>query len=120
MRIDDYITRFLALSVQGGLSNEHAVELLERNVNPHIAEQLYLQDMRQDKLSDAAEEICKIGRAIELYKMHQGGGTTTKNDLSQRSPGSSNQKHNHSHGFKLFGLQPGQGAPMDIGVMHQS
>ncbi|EGO04507.1 hypothetical protein SERLA73DRAFT_68193 [Serpula lacrymans var. lacrymans S7.3] len=47
--------------------------------------------------------------------MHQGGGSTTKNNYSQRRPGSSNQ-HNHSHGFKLFGLQQGQGAPMDIGA----
>ncbi|EGN95839.1 hypothetical protein SERLA73DRAFT_155112 [Serpula lacrymans var. lacrymans S7.3] len=31
MRTDDYVTRFLALSIQGGLGNEHAVELLERN-----------------------------------------------------------------------------------------
>ncbi|EGO03635.1 hypothetical protein SERLA73DRAFT_158201 [Serpula lacrymans var. lacrymans S7.3] len=56
MRTDDFVTRFLALSIQGGLGNEHAVELLERNVNPHIAEQLYLQDMRNENLSQAAEE----------------------------------------------------------------
>ncbi|EGN91674.1 hypothetical protein SERLA73DRAFT_157456 [Serpula lacrymans var. lacrymans S7.3] len=31
MRTDDFVTRFLALSIQGGLGNEHAVELLERN-----------------------------------------------------------------------------------------
>ncbi|EGN97025.1 hypothetical protein SERLA73DRAFT_75867 [Serpula lacrymans var. lacrymans S7.3] len=115
MRTDDFVTRFLALSIQGGLGNEHAVELLERNVNPHIAEQLYLQDMRNENLSQAAEEVRKIGRAIELYKMHQ-GGETTKNNKSQRRPGSSNH-HNHSHGFKPFRLQPGQGAPMDIGVV---
>ncbi|EGN96019.1 hypothetical protein SERLA73DRAFT_76015 [Serpula lacrymans var. lacrymans S7.3] len=42
MRTDDFVTRFLALSIQGGLGNEHAVELLECNVNPHIAEQLYI------------------------------------------------------------------------------
>ncbi|EGO04335.1 hypothetical protein SERLA73DRAFT_148891 [Serpula lacrymans var. lacrymans S7.3] len=36
MRIDDFVTRFLALSIQGGLGNEHAVELLERNVNPTL------------------------------------------------------------------------------------
>ncbi|EGO26497.1 hypothetical protein SERLADRAFT_436314 [Serpula lacrymans var. lacrymans S7.9] len=112
MRTDDFVTQFLALSIQGGLGNEHAVELLEHNVNPHIAEQLYLQDMRSDNLSQAAEEVHKIGRAIELYKMHQGGGPTTKNNYSQRSPGSTNQKHNHSHG-----LQPGRGAPMDIGAV---
>ncbi|EGN93332.1 hypothetical protein SERLA73DRAFT_78643 [Serpula lacrymans var. lacrymans S7.3] len=99
MRMNDFITRFLALSIQGGLGNEHAVELLERNVNPHIAEQLYLQDMRK------------------LYKMHQGGGSTTKNNSSQRHPGSSNQKQHHSHGFQPFGLQPGRGAPMDIGAV---
>ncbi|EGO26691.1 hypothetical protein SERLADRAFT_436500 [Serpula lacrymans var. lacrymans S7.9] len=46
MRTDNFVTRFLALPTQGGLGNEHAVELLEHNVNPHIAEQLYLQDMR--------------------------------------------------------------------------
>ncbi|EGO04746.1 hypothetical protein SERLA73DRAFT_68415 [Serpula lacrymans var. lacrymans S7.3] len=91
------------------------LELLERNVNPHIAEQLYLQDMRNENLSQAAEEVQKIGRAIELYKMHQ-GGETTKNNQSQRRPGSSNH-HNHSQGFKPFGLQPGQGAPMDIGAV---
>ncbi|EGN95810.1 hypothetical protein SERLA73DRAFT_76869 [Serpula lacrymans var. lacrymans S7.3] len=51
MRTDDFVTQFLALSIQGGLGNEHAVELLEHNVNPHIAEQLYLQDMRSDNLS---------------------------------------------------------------------
>ncbi|EGO02721.1 hypothetical protein SERLA73DRAFT_70208 [Serpula lacrymans var. lacrymans S7.3] len=51
MRSDDFVTQFLALSIQGGLGNEYAVELLERNVNPHIAEQLYLQDMRSDNLS---------------------------------------------------------------------
>ncbi|EGO29504.1 hypothetical protein SERLADRAFT_433484 [Serpula lacrymans var. lacrymans S7.9] len=28
MRTDDFVTRFLALSIQGGLGNEHAVELL--------------------------------------------------------------------------------------------
>ncbi|EGN91544.1 hypothetical protein SERLA73DRAFT_157523 [Serpula lacrymans var. lacrymans S7.3] len=60
MRMDNFVTRFLALSIQGGLGNEHAVELLERNVNPHIAEQLYLQDMRNENLSQAAEEVRKI------------------------------------------------------------
>ncbi|EGO04985.1 hypothetical protein SERLA73DRAFT_68642 [Serpula lacrymans var. lacrymans S7.3] len=117
MRTDDYITRFLALSIQGGLGNEHAVGLLERNVNPHIAEQIYLQDTRNGNLALAAEEVQQVGRAMELYAMHQSGGSTTKNNFSQRSPGSSNQKHNHSHGFKPFGLQPGQGAPMDIGAV---
>ncbi|EGO04578.1 hypothetical protein SERLA73DRAFT_68268 [Serpula lacrymans var. lacrymans S7.3] len=72
MRTDHFVTWFLALSIQGGLGNEHAVELLERNVNPHITEQLYLQDMRSDNLSQS----------------------------------------NHSHG-----LQPGRGAPIDIGVV---
>ncbi|EGN93391.1 hypothetical protein SERLA73DRAFT_156338 [Serpula lacrymans var. lacrymans S7.3] len=57
MRTDNYVTRFLALSIQGGLGNEHAVELLERNVNPHIAEQIYLQDTRNENLALAAEEI---------------------------------------------------------------
>ncbi|EGN91421.1 hypothetical protein SERLA73DRAFT_157564, partial [Serpula lacrymans var. lacrymans S7.3] len=56
MRTDDFVTRFLALSIQGGLGNEHAVELLERNVNPRIAEQIYLQDTRSDNLALAAEE----------------------------------------------------------------
>ncbi|EGO01378.1 hypothetical protein SERLA73DRAFT_151826 [Serpula lacrymans var. lacrymans S7.3] len=57
MRTDDFVTRFLALSIQGGLGKEHAVELLERNMNPHIAEQLYLQDTRSENLSEAAEEV---------------------------------------------------------------
>ncbi|EGO03078.1 hypothetical protein SERLA73DRAFT_158713 [Serpula lacrymans var. lacrymans S7.3] len=57
LRTDDYVTRFLALSIQGGLGNEHAVELLERNVNPRIAEQIYLQDTRSDDLALAAEEV---------------------------------------------------------------
>ncbi|EGO04836.1 hypothetical protein SERLA73DRAFT_68501 [Serpula lacrymans var. lacrymans S7.3] len=96
MRTDDYVTWFLALSIQGGLGNEHA-------------------DTRNEDLALAAEEVRRVGRAMELYAMHQGGGST-KNHYSQRHPGSSNQ-HNHSHGFKLFGLQPGQGAPMDIGVV---
>ncbi|EGO00830.1 hypothetical protein SERLA73DRAFT_71797 [Serpula lacrymans var. lacrymans S7.3] len=109
MRTDDFVTRFLALSIQGGLGNEHAVELLERNVNPHIAEQLYLQDMRNENLSQAAEEVWKIGRAIELYKMHQ-GGETTKNNQSQRCPGSSNHQ-NHSHRFKLSGCNQGREPP---------
>ncbi|EGN92114.1 hypothetical protein SERLA73DRAFT_157196 [Serpula lacrymans var. lacrymans S7.3] len=60
MRTDNYVTRFLALSIQGGLGNKHAVELLERNVNPHIAEQIYLQDMRQDNLFNAAEEYVLV------------------------------------------------------------
>ncbi|EGO19181.1 hypothetical protein SERLADRAFT_443228 [Serpula lacrymans var. lacrymans S7.9] len=57
MRTDDYATRFLALSIQGGLGNEHAVELLERNVNPRIAEQIYLQDTRSNNLALVAEEV---------------------------------------------------------------
>ncbi|EGN95271.1 hypothetical protein SERLA73DRAFT_155372 [Serpula lacrymans var. lacrymans S7.3] len=57
MRTDDYVTRFLALSIQGGLGNEHAVELLECNVNPRIAEQIYLQDTRNKNLALAAEEV---------------------------------------------------------------
>ncbi|EGO30336.1 hypothetical protein SERLADRAFT_431856 [Serpula lacrymans var. lacrymans S7.9] len=116
MRTDDFVTWFLALSIQGGLGNEHAVELLERNVSPAIARQLYMQDMRSENLAAAAEEVQKNGRAIELYDMQFGGGSTTKNNVSQRCPGSSNH-HNHSDGFKLFGLQPGQGAPMDIGAV---
>ncbi|EGN91660.1 hypothetical protein SERLA73DRAFT_80232, partial [Serpula lacrymans var. lacrymans S7.3] len=60
MRTDDYITRFLALSIQGGLGNEHAVELLERNVNPCIAEQIYLQDTRNKNLALAAEEVQRV------------------------------------------------------------
>ncbi|EGN96694.1 hypothetical protein SERLA73DRAFT_75568 [Serpula lacrymans var. lacrymans S7.3] len=117
MRTDDFVTWFLALSIQGGLGNEHAVELLERNVSPAIAQQLYIQDMRSENLSQAAEEVHKIGRAIKVYKMQFGGGPTTKNNSSQRSPGSSKQNSHHSHGFKPFGLQPGQGAPMDIGTV---
>ncbi|EGN99124.1 hypothetical protein SERLA73DRAFT_73680 [Serpula lacrymans var. lacrymans S7.3] len=117
IRTDDYITRFLALSIQGGLGNEHAVELLECNVNPRIAEQIYLQDTQNENLALAAEEVRRVGRDMELYAMHQGGGTTTKNTYSQRSPGSSNQNKQHSHGFKPYGLQPGQGAPMDISTV---
>ncbi|EGN93468.1 hypothetical protein SERLA73DRAFT_78765 [Serpula lacrymans var. lacrymans S7.3] len=117
LRTDDYVTRFLALSIQGGLGNEHAVELLERNVNPRIAEQIYLQDTRSDDLALAAEEVRRVGRALELYAMHQGGGSTKQTTTSQRRPGSSNQTQNHSHGFRPFGLQPGQGAPMDIGAV---
>ncbi|EGO02502.1 hypothetical protein SERLA73DRAFT_158484 [Serpula lacrymans var. lacrymans S7.3] len=60
LRTDDYVTRFLALSIQGGLGNEHAVELLERNVNPRIAEQIYLQDTRSDDLALAAEEVRRV------------------------------------------------------------
>ncbi|EGN99031.1 hypothetical protein SERLA73DRAFT_73606 [Serpula lacrymans var. lacrymans S7.3] len=37
MRTDDFVTQFLALSIQGGLGNEHAVELLKHNVSPVIA-----------------------------------------------------------------------------------
>ncbi|EGO04690.1 hypothetical protein SERLA73DRAFT_149099 [Serpula lacrymans var. lacrymans S7.3] len=51
MRTDDFVTQLLALSIQGGL------------------EQLYLQDMRNKNLSQAAEEVRKIGRAVELYTM---------------------------------------------------
>ncbi|EGN92491.1 hypothetical protein SERLA73DRAFT_79526 [Serpula lacrymans var. lacrymans S7.3] len=112
MRTDDFVTRFLALSIQGGLGNEHAVELLEPNVSPAIARQFYIQEMRSKNLAAAAEEVQKIGRAIELYDMQFSGRSTTKNDYPQRSPGSSNQKSNHSHGF-----QPGRGAPMDIGAV---
>ncbi|EGN98906.1 hypothetical protein SERLA73DRAFT_73491 [Serpula lacrymans var. lacrymans S7.3] len=89
MRTDKFVTWFLAISIQGGLGNEYAVELLEHNVNPHIAEQLYLQDMRSKNLSEAAE----------------------------RSPGSTNQTKSHSCGFQPFGLQPRQGAAMDIGAV---
>ncbi|EGO04769.1 hypothetical protein SERLA73DRAFT_68431 [Serpula lacrymans var. lacrymans S7.3] len=117
MRTDNFVTWFLALSIQGGLGNEHVVELLRGNVSPAIARQLYIQDMRSKNLAAAAEEVQKIGRAIELYTMQFGGGTTTKNNYSQRSPGSSNQKQNHSHGFQPFGLQPGWGAPMDISAV---
>ncbi|EGO02602.1 hypothetical protein SERLA73DRAFT_150286 [Serpula lacrymans var. lacrymans S7.3] len=60
MRTDDFVTRFLALSIKGGLGNERAVELLEHNVNPHIAEQLYLEDLRNKNLSQAAEEVHKF------------------------------------------------------------
>ncbi|EGO04445.1 hypothetical protein SERLA73DRAFT_148953 [Serpula lacrymans var. lacrymans S7.3] len=59
MRTDDFVTWFLALSIQGGLGNEHAVELLERNVSPAIARQLYMQDMRSENLAAAAEEVQK-------------------------------------------------------------
>ncbi|EGN93960.1 hypothetical protein SERLA73DRAFT_78344, partial [Serpula lacrymans var. lacrymans S7.3] len=79
MRTDDYVTWFLALSIQGGLGNEHAVKLLERNVNPRIAEQIYLQDTRNKNLALAAEEVRRIGRAMELYQMHQGGGVDDEN-----------------------------------------
>ncbi|EGO28404.1 hypothetical protein SERLADRAFT_434320 [Serpula lacrymans var. lacrymans S7.9] len=107
MRTDDFVTWFLALSIQGGLGNEHAVELLECNVSPAIAQQLYLQDMRNKDLSAAAEEVHKISKAMELYQMQFGGGSTTKNNHSQRHPGSSHQNPNHSHRLKLFRLQPG-------------
>ncbi|EGN95232.1 hypothetical protein SERLA73DRAFT_155352 [Serpula lacrymans var. lacrymans S7.3] len=60
IRTDDFVTWFLALSIQGGLGNEHAVELLERNVNPRIAEQIYLQDTRSDNLALAAEEVQRV------------------------------------------------------------
>ncbi|EGO04791.1 hypothetical protein SERLA73DRAFT_68455 [Serpula lacrymans var. lacrymans S7.3] len=73
--------------------------------------------MGNKNLLQVAEEVCKVGRAIELYQMQFGCGSTTKNNYSQRRPGSSNQNNHRPHGFKLFGLQPGQGALMDIGVV---
>ncbi|EGN99689.1 hypothetical protein SERLA73DRAFT_72485 [Serpula lacrymans var. lacrymans S7.3] len=87
IRMDDYVTWFLALSIQGGLGNEHAVELLERNVNPRIAEQIYLQDTQSNNLALAAEEVRRVARAMELYVMHQGGRPTTKNNQSRGTPG---------------------------------
>ncbi|EGN91755.1 hypothetical protein SERLA73DRAFT_157414 [Serpula lacrymans var. lacrymans S7.3] len=66
MRTDNFVTQFLSLSIQGGLGNEHAVELLERNMSPAIAQQLYIQDMRSKDLSAAAEEVQKIGRATSV------------------------------------------------------
>ncbi|EGO29972.1 hypothetical protein SERLADRAFT_433913 [Serpula lacrymans var. lacrymans S7.9] len=86
MRTDDFITRFLALSIQGGLGNEQAIKLLECNVNHAIAKQLYLQDMRSNIFSTAGEEVYKIGRALEPYKMQFGGGPTTKNKLFPEEP----------------------------------
>ncbi|EGO19325.1 hypothetical protein SERLADRAFT_443378 [Serpula lacrymans var. lacrymans S7.9] len=50
------------------------------------------------------------------YRMEKQSGSSTKNNESQRRPGSSNQTK-HSHGFQLFGLQPGRGTPMDIGAV---
>ncbi|EGO30832.1 hypothetical protein SERLADRAFT_432472 [Serpula lacrymans var. lacrymans S7.9] len=104
MRTDDFITQFMAVSIQGGLGNGNAVELLEHNVSQAIVQQLYLQDMRNKNLLAAAEEVRIIRRALELDQMQFGGGFTTKNSYSQRCPGSSNQNQSHSHGFKLFGL----------------
>ncbi|EGN91947.1 hypothetical protein SERLA73DRAFT_157293 [Serpula lacrymans var. lacrymans S7.3] len=63
MRTDNFVTRFLALSIQGGLGNEHAVELLEQNVAPAIAQQLYLQGRREDELANAAEARLKMSVA---------------------------------------------------------
>ncbi|EGN99436.1 hypothetical protein SERLA73DRAFT_73956 [Serpula lacrymans var. lacrymans S7.3] len=89
----------------------------ERDWARQQIQQIYLQDTRSNNLALAAEEVRRVGRAIELYTMHQGGGSTKQNNTSQRRPGSSNQNQNHSHGFRTFGLQPGQGAPMDIGAV---
>ncbi|EGO29954.1 hypothetical protein SERLADRAFT_433888 [Serpula lacrymans var. lacrymans S7.9] len=67
MRMDDYVTRFVALSIQGGLGNEHAVELLERNVNSRIAEQIYLQDTRNENLCNN-QELVTLAHTGTHYK----------------------------------------------------
>ncbi|EGN96425.1 hypothetical protein SERLA73DRAFT_76383 [Serpula lacrymans var. lacrymans S7.3] len=119
MRTDDFVTRFLALSIQGGLGNEHSVELLERNIAPAIAQQLYLQGRREDELANAAEAVRDIGRAQELYQIQFGGRSTNTNNQPQRRPGLSNQKPQNTNGFKPYGLQPGRGAPMEIGAVQE-
>ncbi|EGN97850.1 hypothetical protein SERLA73DRAFT_74108 [Serpula lacrymans var. lacrymans S7.3] len=78
MRTDDYVTRFLALSIQGGLGNEHAVELLERNMNPRIAEQIYLQDTRNKNLSLAAEEALWVIKPSKSFSRVQAVRAATR------------------------------------------
>ncbi|EGN98740.1 hypothetical protein SERLA73DRAFT_152577 [Serpula lacrymans var. lacrymans S7.3] len=56
MRTDDYVTQFLALSIQGGLGNEHAVELLEQCEPTHCQTDLSAGYTKQ-QLALAAEEV---------------------------------------------------------------
>ncbi|EGO00996.1 hypothetical protein SERLA73DRAFT_71963 [Serpula lacrymans var. lacrymans S7.3] len=100
MRTDDYITWFLALSIQGGLGNEHAVELLEHNVNPRIAEQIYLQDTRNENLALAAEEVA---------------GPPPKTTNPRGAPGHQTNI-NILTGSSRSGCNQGR-APMDIGAV---
>ncbi|EGO00582.1 hypothetical protein SERLA73DRAFT_71595 [Serpula lacrymans var. lacrymans S7.3] len=67
IRTDNFVTRFLALLIQRSLGNEHTVELLEQNMAPAIAQQLYIQGRREDNLSEAAEAVQDIGKAQELH-----------------------------------------------------
>ncbi|KAF9219535.1 hypothetical protein BS17DRAFT_821664 [Gyrodon lividus] len=91
--VDDFITRFLSLVTQAGISNEHGVYLLEQNSKPEIIKQMYIMHQRKANIQDAAVTIREIGRAQELYHIQFGHqGSTWFNNAKQPSASSSGSK----------------------------
>ncbi|EGO02589.1 hypothetical protein SERLA73DRAFT_70093 [Serpula lacrymans var. lacrymans S7.3] len=83
MRTDDFITRFLALSIQGGLGNEHTGELLKCNGG---VLQWILARSRADRSTDSpALAVGRRAHGLRLYKRKVEKPDDWLNSLAGRS-----------------------------------
>ncbi|KAF9221696.1 hypothetical protein BS17DRAFT_710271, partial [Gyrodon lividus] len=117
--VDNFITCFLSLVTQAGISNEHGIYLLEWNSKLEIIKQMYITGQRKASVQAMAMTIREIGCAQELYHIQFGHqGSTWFNNAKQPSASSSSSKVYSGHGEPMNINTAQKGKCFNCGGIH--
>ena len=107
MRVEDFINKFISLKQQGNISDDFACALLEQAVCPELLREVLLTNCDISDWDDFSQCVLKVGRNLERLCIIRGGYTPNYNNPAGGSC------------FSATGMQPGAGAPMNIGAAQQ-
>ncbi|KIK22845.1 hypothetical protein PISMIDRAFT_101727 [Pisolithus microcarpus 441] len=106
MRTEEFVTKFSALAMSAGASDDYAIFMLERAMRPDILQQIFMQGRRKPDLAGYVTELQAVGGALEAAHMHTSARFSFPSSSSRPSPSTG-----------TFG---GSGIPMEIRAVSTS
>ncbi|KAI6009205.1 hypothetical protein PISMIDRAFT_98654 [Pisolithus microcarpus 441] len=85
-RTEEFVTKFSALAMSAGASDNYAIFMLERAMRPDILQQIFVQGRRKADLARYVAELRAVGGALEAARMHTSSRFSFPSSSSRPSP----------------------------------